>query len=189
MNKILPIILVLVVLTLTTAQFAEGAVGWNSFLKEIGFNPPSIYEVSGVSVIQTGTGVGSIVQLRCLEGDTFIDGERNTVLSLDPSTSFPVQRSDFNQIQENIPNIASTSGRVIGADVRANANGGQPTFDVPVTITGLCLSPSTFQVVGGALVPTDNVALAIGFSVLNAYWIAPTAIGLGVGIYLIKKRT
>ena len=36
MNKVLPIILVLAVITLTTVQFAEGAVGWKGFLKEIG---------------------------------------------------------------------------------------------------------------------------------------------------------
>jgi len=100
-----------------------------------------VYEVSGVSVIKAGTGTGSLVQLRCLEGDTFIDGERNTVLSLDPSMSFPVRRGDFTQVSESVPNIAGNAARVIGADVRAIQNGGIPTFDVPVTITGLCLSP------------------------------------------------
>jgi len=101
-----------------------------------------VYKVSGVSVIKAGTGVGSLVQLRCLEGDTFIDGERNTVFSLDPSMSFPVRRGDFTQVSESVPNIAGNAARVIGADVRAIQNGGIPTFDVPVTITGLCLSPS-----------------------------------------------
>jgi len=127
--------------TLTANPVVEALGGWKEAIQEITSEQP-IYEVSAVSVISAGTGTGSLVQLRCSEGDTFIDGERNTVLSLDPSKSFPVLRTDFIQVQENEPNIASTSGRVIGADVRASANGGQPTFDVPVTITGLCLNPN-----------------------------------------------
>jgi len=56
--------------------------------------------------------------------------------------SFSVQRSDFIQVSESVPDIDGNSARVIGADVRARQDGGIPTFDVPVTITGLCLSPS-----------------------------------------------
>jgi len=64
-------------------QNAEGAVSWNGFLKEIGFNPPTVYEVSGVSVIPEegpggGTGTdGTPVQLRCLDGDWLIDDDNN----------------------------------------------------------------------------------------------------------------
>ena len=124
--------------------FLEERSDFWEFLEESGEEAfeSQVYEVSGVSVISAGTSTGSLVQLRCSEGDTFIDGERNTVLSLDPSKSFPVIRTDFIQVQESDPNLASTSGRVIGADVRANANGATPTFDVPVTITGLCLNPN-----------------------------------------------
>jgi len=42
--------------------------------------------------------------------------------------------------------------------------------------------------VGGELIPLDTTALIIGYSVLNAYWIAPIGIGIGVGIYLVKRR-
>ena len=125
---------------LSANPIVEAQGGWKLAIDVITAEQP-VYEVSGVSVISAGTGTGSLVQLRCLEGDTFIDGERNTVLSLDPSLSWPVQRTGFIQVQESDPNLASTSGRVIGADVRANQNGGQPPFDVPVTITGLCLNP------------------------------------------------
>jgi len=187
-NTVLILAISIILVSVTFIPLAEAVVSWNGFLKQVGFNPPTIYEVSGVSVIEAGTGTGSLVQLRCLEGDTFIDGERNTVLSLDPSKSFPVQRTDFIQVQENDPNIASTSGRVIGADVRASQNGGIPTFDVPVTITGLCLSPSSLMSVGGEWQATDTTALIIGYSVLNAYWLAPLAIGIGAGIYLTRNR-
>jgi len=35
----------------TQVPIAEGAVSWNGFLKQVGFNPPSVYEVTGVTVI------------------------------------------------------------------------------------------------------------------------------------------
>ena len=33
---------------------AEGAVSWNGFLKQVGFNPPTVYEVSGNGIILEG---------------------------------------------------------------------------------------------------------------------------------------
>jgi len=61
-------------------------------------------------------------------------------------------------------------------------------FDVPVTLTILCLSPSSLMTVGGEWQATDTTALIIGYSVLNAYWLAPIAIGIGAGIYLTRNR-
>jgi len=42
--------------------------------------------------------------------------------------------------------------------------------------------------VGGILEPIDTTALIIGYSVLNAYWLAPIGIGIGLGIYFVKRR-
>ena len=56
---------------------AEGAVSWNGFLKQVGFNPPTVYEVSDVSIIPGSTSPdekGNEVQLRCLDGD-WLKGE------------------------------------------------------------------------------------------------------------------
>ena len=44
------------------------------------------------------------------------------------------------------------------------------------------------QAVGGELIPLDTSALLLAYGMINAYWIAPTAIGIGVGIYLVKRR-
>jgi len=74
LNKLLPITLVLVVITFTTLQYAEGAVSWNGFLKQVGFDPPSVYEVSGVSVIPKGADRGNEILLPCSEGDWFLGG-------------------------------------------------------------------------------------------------------------------
>jgi len=44
------------------------------------------------------------------------------------------------------------------------------------------------QAVGGELIPLDTSALLLAYGMINSYWIAPTAIGIGVGIYLVKRR-
>jgi len=35
-------------------HYAEGAVSWNGFLKQVGFDPPSVYEVTDSTVILAG---------------------------------------------------------------------------------------------------------------------------------------
>ncbi len=42
--------------------------------------------------------------------------------------------------------------------------------------------------VGGELVPLDNVSLVLAYSLVNSWWIAPIGIGVGVGIYLVKRK-
>jgi len=170
---------------------AEGAVSWNGFLKQVGFNPPSNYEVSAVSVIPAGpTNTGSVVELRCLDGDWFLAIFPLVSLSIDDSS---IDTTNLNIdatsviIFENNPGILQHS-IIIGADVTPEQIGAFQLFDIPVTVTGLCLSPSSSMTVGGEWQPTDTTALLIGYSVLNAYWMAPVGIGIGVGVYLTRNR-
>jgi len=71
----------------TLVSTAEGAVSWNGFLREIGFNAPSVYEVSDVSVIpgsNNGDEFGNEVQLRCRDGDWQMGEGRPFSLSPEP---------------------------------------------------------------------------------------------------------
>jgi len=64
-------------------------------------------------------------------------------------------------------------------------------FTEPTTLTMsiVCINPSVLTLaVGGEWIATDTTALLIGYSVLNMYWIAPIGIGIGLGIYLVKRR-
>jgi len=192
---ILPIVLVLVVITFTTVQFAEGAVSWNSFLKEIGFNPPSVYEVSDSLTILAGDSTGGTITLDCLAGDKVDSGEVNFVTV--PAIFVPgvVRLNDGDAVFIHDPASISSQGnpnlaKRIGYSVNPTlAGSGTPLdFDVEVFVTIHCLSPSSFQTVGGTWQPMDTTAVLIGYTVLNSYWMAPIAIGLGVGIYLIKSR-
>jgi len=195
-----------IILSVTFIPLAEGTAGWNGFLREIGFGGTQVYEVSGVSVILAGERDGDIVQLRCLDGDyfaSFFNGvttppaqfEKTFVMSIDdPSvdtTKISIIQGLGAIVEEFSPGIHDSNVKTIGYDVVAHLQGdfAPVPFDVPVTITGVCLSPSPLSsVVGGEWQGTDTVALFIGYSVLNAYWLAPTLAGLGAGIYLTKNK-
>jgi len=46
----------------------------------------------------------------------------------------------------------------------------------------------TISIIGGELIPVDNVSLVLAYSLVNSWWMAPIGIGIGVGIYLVKRR-
>jgi len=50
---------------------------------------------------------------------------------------------------------------------------------------GGLIPPST--AVGGEIIPLDTI-LVLGYTILNSYWMAPVVIGIGIGIYLTRKR-
>jgi len=195
-----------IILSVTFIPLAEGTAGWNGFLREIGFGGTQVYEVSGVSVIPAGTNLGSEVQLRCLDGDyfaNFFNGftdpgpflRKAFTMSIDDPSIDTTNLNIFATetatviVEESNPGIRVDVRKTIGYDVTTRQDGLFLTFDVPVTITGVCLSPSPLSsVVGGEWQGTDTVALFIGYSVLNAYWLAPTLAGLGAGIYLTKPK-
>jgi len=45
-----------------------------------------------------------------------------------------------------------------------------------------------FIPVGGELIPVDNVSLVLAYGLVNSWWMAPVGIGIGVGIYLVKRK-
>ncbi len=185
-------------------QYAEGTVSWNGFLKQVGFGDTQVYEVSGVSVIpEEGPGGGggtdgTPVQLRCLDGDWLIDDnndpQKTVILSTGDLSPEDIEGffSDIvirgNLIHESETAIRDEFTKTIGFDGFAQSNNQNLPFDIPVTITILCHSPSSLMTVGGEWVATDTTALIIGYSVLNAYWLAPIGIGIGVGVYLVKRK-
>ena len=44
------------------------------------------------------------------------------------------------------------------------------------------------QIVGGVFITIDTTSLLLAYGLVNSYWIAPTAVGIGVGIYLVKRK-
>jgi len=166
-------------------QYAEGAVSWNGFLKQVGFNPPSNYEVSDTVVIEAGNFLSPSMSASCLDGDWMFVGAGAIDSSVDVFVNPSVEMTQFTAdlIRENKPFTKST-GIEDGIVSLQNAQGS----NVEATVTILCMSPSSMMTVGGNWEATDTTALIIGYSVLNAYWLAPIGIGIGLGIYLVKRR-
>ncbi len=173
-------------------QYAEGAVSWNGFLREVGFGDPQVYEVSAVSIIPANEIFGNKVEVRCLDGDRFLKLTPNLVMTFDPAIkenfNIGIERTDTTDIFKQIPGTFQNSILIGQSMTPRNVGAEKPPFDIPVTVTGVCISPSSFMSVGGEWQATDTTALIIGYSVLNAYWIAPIGIGIGVGIYLVKRK-
>ncbi len=48
--------------------------------------------------------------------------------------------------------------------------------------------PSSGMTIGGTFYPVDNVSLILAYSLVNSWWMAPIGIGIGLGIYLVKRR-
>ncbi len=177
-------------------QYAEGEISWNGFLKEVGFNPPTAYEVSGVSVIPKDESAGPKIILECLDGDYYLaigplvgyttePSIEGTGITLQAVSEIVIPADDIEELRfvtttiglESIPNLRGVGNSPVPAP-----------FDITVTATILCVSPSSFMTVGGEWQATDTTALIIGYSVLNAYWLAPIGISIGLGVYLTRNK-
>ena len=152
--------------SLNSIQYAEGAVSWNGFLKQVGFNPPTVYEVSDVSVIPAGEGTqqGNTVQLRCLDGDWVLDDNndpRDSIVLSTDTTSGILNKiiARGAHVQADEPLVNRSYLKSIGFDGFAESAGVPVT--TPVTMTILCLSPSSMMTVGGEWIATDTTALII----------------------------
>ena len=44
------------------------------------------------------------------------------------------------------------------------------------------------QLVGGVFITIDTTSLLLAYGLVNSWWMAPIGIGIGVGIYLVKRR-
>jgi len=60
----------------------------------------------------------------------------------------------------------------------------------PITIefTVVCAKILPPLTIGGLQIPTDSVSLVLAYGIMNSYWMLPTAVGIGVGIYLVKRK-
>ncbi len=105
-----------------------------------------VYEVSGVSVISAGEIFGLEVQLRCLDGDRFLFAAPAAELSVDPTIidtyQIRIRSTSEDLVKANIPGIDTGNEILIGYDLRTANDGEKPPFEIEVTVTGVCLSPS-----------------------------------------------
>jgi len=111
----------------------------------------NVYEVSDVSLVPVanpggGNHKGNDVQLRCSDGDWFLVDDPQTAVSLSFDASIVLDEefliSRGSVVVESNPNIRGEDSKAIGWNGRAEQIRGFQAVDIPVTITGLCASPS-----------------------------------------------
>ena len=137
-------------------------VGFDGTITEFLYRIKSVAIIGPTPVTATVTVNDVAVALSCT-----VNAIQNTIVTCSATGSIPVQTSDIVRV----------------VDTQQVLNGLQAGRYADVYIT-----PSSTMTVGGVMQPTDTTALLIGYSVLNAYWIAPIGIGIGVGIYLVKRK-
>jgi len=133
--------------------FLEERSDFWEFLEESGeeFFESQIYEVSAVSLVPVAGGtphIGNDVQLRCLDGDWFLIKDPQKPVSLSFPASIVLDEEQLisrGVIIEAVPRntgIADGYSKNIGWDGFAEQIRGFQSVDIPVTISGLCASPS-----------------------------------------------
>jgi len=129
-----------------TTDIADGSI----LTEDLAPSSIQVYEVSAVSFIPAGGSntLGNPVQLRCLDGDWFLEDDNDPQKSVVMSTNQPALEGagiDIvafgSLIQEDEPGIANDFKKTIGFDGSARRNQAF-LFDIEVTIAGMCLSPS-----------------------------------------------
>ena len=134
------VILVLLGFNQVPIQYAEGEISWNGFLKQVGFNPPTIYEVSVDTVIPADETLSPEVLLLCLDGDWMFVGADVTQTTVDIVTTPPlfVEGVSFTPI---VDPVGLPFSKPVGMEGPAELQDSQAS-NVDVTATILCFSPS-----------------------------------------------
>jgi len=144
------IVAAFVIGVLSANPVVEAAGGWKAAFddlqNQIDNTSGQVYEVSALSVIPAGGTFGNTVQLRCLDGDRFLSAGPAAVLSVDPTIidtyQIGIRSASEDLVKTNIPGINTGNEMIIGYDLKATNDGEKPPFEIEVTVTILCLSPS-----------------------------------------------
>jgi len=168
-------------------QDAEGAVSWNGFLKEIGF-PMEAQIITRTNSGLINPGETPDIRVECVQPDEYLL-QGSFIANYDPEIDGKAGNFGFGEVSSD--ELAGNTELLTKSFGMKGTFFGLPHgFTVPTTLTMsiVCVKPSILSLVGGEWQATDTTALIIGYSVLNAYWLAPIGIGIGLGIYLVKRR-
>jgi len=115
----------------------------------------------------------------------------DTEPELDENTRYDVWiQRDGNGI--SIPNQVVAEHLTNLGYVMTNGNPPQPQFfTIPTDLiqySSFCNNFGLAQMVGGMFIQPDSTTLLLAYGIANAIWIAPIGIGIGLGIYLVKRR-
>ena len=85
------------------------------------------------------------------------------------------------------PRASCPPGTVMTGMEIQNSGAGIRILSTPIC-TPLTIADMVTIFVGGISQPVQSISLLLAYTIVNSYWMAPTAVGIGVGIYLVKRR-
>jgi len=184
-NTILILGISIILVSVTFLPLAEGEISWNGFLQKIGLPmEPEVVTRSGQFLVPANElSEDNSIIVTCEPDEVFLT--QSVFMNVEPPdfTGITTDPNRDNIDDGNTPFIDNANGWRVLVITSTNV-------DRLIDISIVCVRPSLLAViaVGGEWQPTDTTALIIGYSVLNAYWLAPIAIGIGLGIYLTRNR-
>jgi len=136
--------------------------------------------ITGFECKMTGEDINT--QITCILITTaYSDGTVTVLSTLSTSTNTPsVQTLTDSSLSELVDRDMNRYHIIFEGDLTC---GSCKLFAVKITYT----VPSG-MIVGGTFYPVDNVSLVLAYGLVNSWWMAPIGLGIGVGIYLVKKR-
>jgi len=146
------IVLAFIAGAITANPVVEAVGGWQLAIADLQSQIDEIpgtqvYEISAVSIILQGEDRGNEVRLQCLEGDWFLAPFSIGIITTEPSIVGEGIRLNTSSEQIIIGDLNSLSNfnKIIGFDVLpviTDIGSSVAPFDIDVTLTGLCVSPS-----------------------------------------------
>jgi len=179
MTKTILVVVIATALILgTSIQFVE-AISWPIF-QEIGLPMgQELFRVTDSRVL--GPGEFEQFEVLCPGDDIFL---RN---GLSIQTNNDEGDFNFGSGPVNIP-AGIQSGKSIEKGWFGQALNNEVGKDFFMEISIVCARVLPTVSIGGEWIQTDTTSLLLGYAMLNSYWIAPIAVGVGAGIYLTKNK-
>jgi len=192
MTKKILILTIVASIVISSIPLAEGTT-WSGFMHKIGLPfGTEIYEVSDTVVKLEGDFRTTVAQLRCLDDDHWLDNQLSIIAVPPLENEEVIHILGIQNIREgSLGN--SNAGKIIGRDVTLlipPSPPQAPPFDITYTVSTLCRVPSPINdiSVGGILLQPDTTTLLLAYGIANLVWMAPTALGIGIGVYLMKSK-
>jgi len=172
---------------LASIGMATAEIYFISFGDIFGDSSIAVIDVVSDSVVVQPQGT-AVLEVDC-EPDGIFAATNGVFLNFDPPypQSSQVGVSQSLHINDDLAGNSKLFTRVTGYTITIDETNAfvEPTL---VELEILCLGAHSMMTVGGIEIQTDMTALLLGYTILNSYWIAPTAVGIGLGIYLIKRK-
>ena len=108
-----------------------------------------------------------------LEGVTSYE----VIIQVDPSKAPRVELLVADKLNE-IGYTHTDNSPVLTRDIRV----------IEIEYSSFCNELGFAQVVGGMLLQPDSATLLIAYGIANSIWIVPSVAGIGIAVYLVKRR-